>query len=324
MRKLNLKRLRIFSGSSHPQLAKEICKILGVPLSLTETYHYRTGCFEIGLNDNVRGCHVFLIQTSLPDENLLHRHLWELFLMINAAKKASAAEITVVMPYISYARSDKKWRGRMPIAGKLLSSFLEKAGMDRMVTIDLHSAQIEGFFDTETIVDHLRALPLIANHLMHKGLNQKNALLLPGDEGFHKRAEDLGNRLGIPVGSVEKIRLADERVKIQAIKGKLRGKRIIIVDDEICTAGTVREIVEKSSKLGAKSIIVAATHGLFQGKAIENLTHPLIKEILVTDTIPIGEEIQNKLPLTIISVAPLLGSAIREIYTQGSVSSLFK
>lgn len=324
MKRLNLGRLRVFSGSSHPQLASDICQLLGISLSPIETYHYRTGCFEVGLNDNVRGCHVFLLQTSLPDEHLHHRHLWELFQMINAAKKASAAEITVVMPYISYARSDRKWRGRMPIAGKLLVTFLEKAGMDRMVSIDLHSAQLEGFFDTETIVDHLRTLPLIANHLKSQDFSQFNSLILPGDEGFHKRAEDLGERLGLAVGSVEKTRINADKVKIQAIKGGVSGRKIIIADDEICTAGTVREIVEKCTELKAGSVIIAVTHGLFQGKAVENLAHPLIKEIVVTDTLPIPDELKRKLPLTVLSVGPLLAAAIKEIYTQGSISRLFE
>jgi ribose-phosphate pyrophosphokinase len=321
---VTMEKLKIFSGSSHPQLAEKVSQELGISLSPIEIYRYRTGCFEVALNDNVRGCHVFLFQTSLPKEDLLHCHLWELLEMVSAAKKASAEKITVVMPYCSYARSDKKWRGRMPISGKLLAAFLEAAGMDRILGIDFHSSQFEGFFSLETVVDHLRTLPLIANQLKKLGFNSENSLILPGDEGFHKKAEELGKRLGLEVGSVEKIRLTSDQVKIHSIGGLVEGKRIIVADDEVCTAGTIRAITEKLEELKAESVTVAVTHGLFQGKAFYNLSHPLIKEIIVTDTLPIPDEIQERLPLTIISVVPLLAAAIKEIYTGGSVSKLFE
>lgn len=317
-------RLRIFAGSSHPELAKAICQELGVKLSPITVYRYRTGCFEVALEDNVRGCRVFLLQTLLAKEEMLHLHIWELFQMVNAAKKASAKEITVVMPYNGYGRSDKKWRGRMAIAGKLLASLLETAGMDRMVGIDFHSPEFEGFFSETTVVDHLRTLPLAAQYLKTKGLSHNNSLILPGDEGRHKKSEELGRRLGIAVGSVEKTRISDTKVEIRAIQGDVKGKIVIIDDDEICTAGTVRAITEKLEKQKAKAVIISATHGLFQGDALANLSHPLIQEIVVTDTLPIPEKIKENLPLKVLSVAPLLAAAIREIYTEGSVSKLFE
>jgi ribose-phosphate pyrophosphokinase len=250
--------------------------------------------------------------------------------MIAAAVKASAKEVTVVMPYLSYACSDKKWRGRMPIAGKLFGAeLLEEAGMDRMVGIEFHSPEFEGFYGGRTKVDHLRTLPIIAHYLQQKNISQKKALILPGDEGFHKRAEELGRRLGLSVGSVEKTRIGADKVVIQAIKGEVKGREIIIFDDEICTATTVGELAKRLQEDGAKSVLIAATHGLFQGKAIENLNLPLIEEIIITDTVPLSNPDQagylpEKLPLKVISVAPLLAAAIKEIQEEGSVSRLFE
>ena len=318
-------RLKIFAGSSCKELGEAVGDKLGIKLSPTKIYHYQTGCFEVALEDNVRGCKVFLLQSSLPNENALHRHIWELFQMINAAKKASAKEITVVIPYLSYARSDKKWRSRMSIAGKLFAAMLEKAGMDRIIGIDFHSPEFQGFFDTDTIVDHLPTLPLLAQYLREKSFSPKKTLILPGDGGFYEEAKELGARLSLPVGSVIKKRVDSNTVRIEEIDGKVKGKNVIIADDEICTAGTTSTLSQKVHRLGATSIIIVTTHGLFQGKAIPRLQHPWITEIIVTDTIPLSQEKLRKtgLPIKVVSIVPLLATAIREIYIDGSVSRLF-
>lgn len=316
-------RLRIFSGSSYPELGESVAECLGIAPSPIKVHPYKNGCFEVVLGENVRGCHVFLIQTSLPDPQLLHYHLFELLQMVNAAFKASAKEITVVMPHLSYARSDKKWTGRMPIVATLLAAILRQAGMRRMVGVDFHSPQFESSFSTLTVVDHLRTLPLIGHHLKEKGLSKQEAFILPGDEGFHKRAESLGELLGLEVGSVEKTRLGPEEVAISAISGEVENKKVIVFDDEICTASTMAEITRQLQQKQVRGIIVVATHALFQGKAKENLSSPLVEEVVVTDTVPIPSSLKEELPLSVIPVAPLLAQAIREIYEEGSVSKLF-
>ena len=323
-------RLKIFADSSCPELADAVCERLGMRRSPITIYSYPTGCFEVALEDNVRGCRTFLFHTSIPDINLLHCHLAEIYQMIAAAKKASAKEITVVFPYLSYARSDKKWRGRMPVAGKIFgASFPEKVGADRVVGIDFHSPEFEGFYDDKTKVDHLRAFPLMASYLKTKNFQEREAIVLPGDEGFRDKAEKLAKLLNLKAGSVAKERIDADRVVIKEIQGEIKGRKIIIGDDEICTAGTVRAIVEEVEKKGAKSVIITATHGLFQGNALKNLSHPLIEEIVITDTLPIKNptnppSLEKELPLKVLSVAPLLAAAIREIYNEGSISKLFE
>ena len=314
-------RLKIFSGSSCPELAARVCKKLGVNLSPVQIEQYSNGCFEVILGENIRGCKVFLIQTSpLRD---LHQNLWELYEMVNAACKASAKEINVVMPYVSYARSDKKYTGRMPIAGKLFTQFLETAGMDRFVGIDFHSPEFEGFFDLKTRVDHLRAYPLIINFLKSKDLTK--AVLLPGDDGASKKVAKFSEGIGVPCGNVKKRRISDTKVIIDSIEGEIKDKDVFIIDDEICAATTIKEVGKKVEELGANSLTVVATHGLFVGKAIDNLKSiKILKEIAVTDTVPIADEVKKNLPLTIIPIDELLSRAILEIYQEGSVSKLFE
>lgn len=324
-----MERLKIFAGSSCPELGREVCRQLGVPLYPTKIYHYRTGCFETALEENVRGCRVFILQTSIPDPNLLHTHLWELFELVNAARKASAAEVTVVMPYVSYARSDKKWRGRMGIAATILAAFLERAGIDRMVGIDFHSPAFEDSFDPRTVVDDLTARPLIVKYLAGKfreeGVSKEEVLVLPGDTGHYDEAKKIANLLGVSVGNVKKRRIDRDRVEIEAIEGYFEDAILVVIDDELCTGGTARAVINFIEKLGgAKNAFLVFTHALCQGEAVANLSHPLIKEIAVTDTVPLPQEIKKVLPITLISVAPLLASAIKEIYEQGSVSKLFK
>jgi ribose-phosphate pyrophosphokinase len=321
-------RLKIFAGSSSKELGEQICLRLGIPLSPITIYPYDTGCFEVALDDNVRGCQVFIIQTAIPDQDLLHRHLWELFQMINAAKKSSAKEITVITPYLGYDRSDKTWRSHMSISGRLLVAFLEKAGMNRAVGINFHSSAFQGFFGTDIAVDHLSALPLLAHTLLQKQIPLKRAIVLPGDRGFEKEAEKFGQALEVPVGTVKKRRINSRKVTIESISGEISGKNVIIVDDAVCTAGTAVELANHLEKRKAKSITLATIHGLFSEKAPSRLSLSPISEIIVTDTVPIDpskrKQIEKGASLTIVSIVPLLARAIREIYTGGSINRLFE
>jgi len=322
-----MKRLKIISGSSHPTLTQKIAEHIGVECATPEIFEYSTGCFEVAIPVNVRGCRVFIVQTSLPNVEQHAYHLLEASLLINAARKSSASEITLVWPYFGWARSDKKWRRGMGIAGTLFANLLVSAGMDRFVVVDLHSPQFEGVFPPTTIVDHLRTLPLFARYiyqLIKLGkLNKNKTIILPGDEGIHKTAEELGEALGIEVGSTIKTRISSSRVIIRGLAGDLKDKTVIIYDDEICTGGTVRTLVAHLEKKGVKEVYLIATHGVFNKKTVNNLSHPLIQEIVVTDTLPVPYEYEGKLPIKILSVASSLGEAIREIYEEGSVSRLF-
>jgi len=317
-----LERLKIFAGSSCPELAERICNRIGISLSPTEIKSYSNGCFEVILNENIRGCKVFLIQTSIPDNQELHWQIWELLEMVNAAQKASAKEVNVVMLYISYARSDKKWTAHMPIAGKLFVNFLEAAGMHRFVGVDFHSPQFEGFFGPLTLVDRLSAQPLIVNFLREEDLSR--AILLPGDDGASKKAKALSEKVKIFCGNVKKRRISDTKVVIDSIEGNVREKDVFVIDDEICGATTARELGKKLRELGAKTITFIATHGLFTGNAIENLQSiEILKRVVVTSTVPIRKEVKEKLPIKVIDIAPLLADVILEIYKEGSVSRFF-
>lgn len=316
---------KIFSGSSHPKLAGDICRILGEPLCATETYNYRNGCFEVALVDNMRGYHVFILQTSVPDKAALHIHLFELLEMVQAARKASADKITVFMPHTSYARSDRKWRGHIPITGHLLANLLCTSGMDRFVAMDLHSSQFLGFFPPNIVVDHLSAFRILADHLKEKQYSPEEALILPGDRGFQAEAERFGEALGLPVGRIEKKRLGDEKVVIKSIEGPIEGRHIILCDDEIAAATTVRTIAEELEERGALGITAVATHMLCSPKTVENLRFHLFEEVVVTDSVPLPPIHSASLPLKILSVAPLLAQAVKEICTiGGSISKLFE
>ncbi len=317
-----MKNLKIFSGSSHPNLAERICKNLGVKLSKINIQKYGTGCFEIVLGENVRGCKVFIIQTSIPDFNTLHWQLWELFEMIQAASKASALEVNVVFLYNSYARSDRKWTGRMPITGKILAEFLEAVGIDRYLGVELHS-EYEGFFSSKTKIDHLRIYPLIIDFLKTKNLSK--SFILPADHGARKRFTPVFDKLNLPCGDVKKRRIGPNKVIIDSIEGDIEGKDIFLLDDEICEATTVMEIGKVLEKMKAKSLTIIAAHGLFTGRAVENLRClKILKQVAITDTVPVKDEIKKQLPIVILPIDKLIARAIKEIYQQGSVSQLFQ
>jgi len=307
-----MRKIKIFTGSSHPSLARKICRQLNIPLSPLEIKEYTNGCFEVILKDNVCEKTVFLIQTSLPNSCRLHRNIWELCQMINAALKSGAKEAVVIMPYISYARSSKIYTFGMTVSGELLVKLLEASGMKRFIGIDFHSREFEKCFSKKEKLYHLSALSLIAAYLGRKNL--ENTVLLSADQGASKSASFLAERLNLLLGSVEKERISDTKVKIKKINSKVFGKDIIVVDDEISTGATARTLGKKLEKLGAKNLTIAVTHGLFAGEAIANLQEiKILKQVIVSDTVPISREARKSLPLKILSVAEVLAKTIREI-----------
>lgn len=322
--------IRIFSGRSHKKLAEEICRQLKIKLSQRETKDYADGCLEVILRDKVKGCKVFLIQTSVPQT--LHRDLEELRQMINAAKEKGASEIIVVMPYVSYARSDKKYTSGMAIAARLLIELLKESGMvkvrkagkvvrvskmTKFIGIDFHSQKFEKFLSELNVrAYHLYALPLLAKYLKTKNL--QNTILLAGDKGARKKARLLAKKLDITtdsVGFVDKTRISDIEVKIENIDIEVAGKDVVVFDDEISpVATTLKALVKELRKRGAKSIEVVVTHASITQDTIRSLQKlGMIRELIVTDTVPILEEARRLLPLRVLSVVGLIAEKIKEI-----------
>lgn len=305
-----MEKIEIFSGGSHLELAERVCQRLEVRLSFLKRKEYRNGCFELIFEGDVSQKIVFLIQTSLPDSDNLHKHIWELFQMVSFAKNHRAKEIIVVMPYVSYARSDKKYASKMCINAQLLVKILEYSGMTGFIGIDFHSKNFEGFFSSKAY--HLSALDLFVKVLKERNL--ESAFILPGDMGILKNTSILAEKLGIPFGEVEKERISDTEVRIKEIRGEFRDKDVIIFDDEISTGTTLKTLAEEVERGGVKSITFAVTHGLFVGGALRNFQGiEKLEEIIVTDTVPIKKEIGESLPLRIISIDNLLAEKIREI-----------
>lgn len=310
-KKLMLKKIKVFSGSSYPALAEEICKQLGIPLSSLETKKYKNGCFEVILKGNIQDKRVFIIQTSLPNENLLHKHIWELYQIVEAAVRSNAKEVIVIMPYVSYARSDKRYKPNMAINGELLVKILEKLGMKGFIGINPHSSLFKDFFYSANYVRLVSAESLIIDRL--KKMDLQNTILLSGDASTFPQASYMGEQLGIPVGRVEKERINDSQVRIKIIGREIMGKNIIIFDDEISTGTTIITLIKEAKKKGAKKIIIATIHGLFAGDAVRNLQKiEDLEQIIVTDTVPISKEARESLPLIVISVAGVLAEEIKK------------
>jgi ribose-phosphate pyrophosphokinase len=306
----------VFSGSAHPALAAAIGRRLKTTVSPAEITHFSNDCLGVQLQANCREADVFIIQPLAPP---VQEHLMELLLMLDAARGASAARITAVIPHYAYARSDKKDAPRISIAARLVADLLATAGANRVLTMTLHSAQVHGFFSVP--VDHMNALKVLAGHFRRRSL--ANTVVVSPDLGNAKAASHFARMLGLPVAAGSKQRLSDDRVVIDAIVGDVDGKRVIVIDDEIANGGTVIEVLQKLRERKVKSISVACTHGLFTGKAIERLGRQRdIEEIVTTDTVPIASE--KRLPnMTVLSVAPLLAEAIRRVHCGESVSGLF-
>jgi ribose-phosphate pyrophosphokinase len=305
----------IFSGSAHPDLAREICDHLGVSLHDTEIRRFSNDCLQVQLQSNCREKDVFIVQPLVPP---VQEHLMELLMMLDAARGASAARITAVIPHYAYARSDKKDAPRISIGGRLVADLLDTSGANRVLTMALHSPQVHGFFSVP--VDHLNALNVIAEHFAVGDL--ENTIVVSPDLGNAKAATQFARLLGLQVAAGSKRRLADDRVVIDAIVGDVAGRNVIILDDEVATGGSILELMQALRRESAQRVSLACTHGLFTGKAIERLNGLELEEIVTTNTVPIPEE--KRLPnMTVLSIAPLLAEAISRIHHGESVSALF-
>lgn len=310
-----MREIVVLSGNAHRPLAQRICDHLGVPLSPTEIRRFSNDCLYVQLQENCRQRDVYVIQPLVPPTQ---EHLMELLLMLDAARGASAAEITAVIPHYAYARSDKKDASRISIAGRLVADMLVTAGADRVLTMTLHAPQVHGFFSVP--VDHLTAIGELADHFRSHDLD--DTVVVSPDLGNAKTATQFARLLGLPVAAGSKQRLADDRVVIDAIVGDVRGKKAIILDDEIATGGSIVELLDRLAEQDVPSAAVACTHGLFAGKALPRLSdHPMVREIVTTDTVPQSPE--DWPLLTVRSVAPLFAEAITRIHGGESISSLF-
>ena len=309
------KKLKIFTGNANPALAKEICDYLGLPLGEAFVGRFNNGEVQIMIDESVRGKDVFIIQpTSYP----VNDNLMELMVMADALKHASARHITAVVPYYGYARQDRKTRGREPITAKLVANLMQTSGITRLVTIDLHAGQIQGFFDVP--VDHLYGASILAKYINEKNL--EDVIVVSPDLGGVTRARDLADRIGAPIAIIEKKRPEPGVAKVMNLIGDVKGKNCIIVDDIVDTAGSLVEGAKALKEFGAKSVMAAVTHAVLTDPASERIANSNIKELIVTNTMPLPEncKLDN---VTQLSVAPLLGEAIMRIFHEVSVSNLF-
>jgi ribose-phosphate pyrophosphokinase len=316
--KSDAEKLKLFTGRANPQLAEKICKYLDIPQGRGKTESFPDGELIVKVDEDVRGRDCFVVQpTSYP----VNAHLMELMIWIDCLKRASAERVTAVIPYFGYARQDRKDEGRTPITAKLVANLLERAGADRVVSVDLHAAQVQGFFDIP--VDHLHAGPVIAKWF--KSLKLANRVFVSPDVGNVKHAQRYANVLGGEICIIDKRRKSGSHTEAKRIIGDVEGKNVLMVDDMITTAGTVVEACKILRDNGAGEIYIAATHAVFAPPAMERLADCPFTKMAVTDTIPIGNRADAiKDRLTVCSVADLIGEAIHRIHHQMSVSALFK
>jgi ribose-phosphate pyrophosphokinase len=308
--------LVVFSGSAHPEFAAELCSTLGVELSEAHIERFSNDCIQVQLGANCRQRDVYIVQPLVPP---VQEHLMELLLMLDAARGASAAQITAIIPHYAYARSDKKDQPRISIGGRLVADLLATSGANRVLTMALHAPQVHGFFSVP--VDHLNAIGELAEHFQSQDLS--NSVVVSPDLGNAKPASALARLLGVPVAAGSKRRLADDKVVIDTIVGDVEGRDVIVLDDEIANGGTIMELLNKLREHNVGRISLAFTHGLFTGKAIQRLAEQTdVTEIVTTNTVPLAPE--KRLPnIEVLSVAPLFAETIRRIHFGESVSSLF-
>lgn len=307
--------IQIFTCNSNPKLARDICDYLGIPLGDAYVGKFSDGEIQIKLNQTVRGSDVYVIQSTCDPVN---QHLMELLVMVDSLKRASAETINVVVPYYGYARQDRKAQARDPITAKLVANLIQTAGADRLITIDLHAPQIQGFFDIP--VDQLLGVPILADYYLKKNLS--DIVVVSPDHGGVVRARRLAERLEAPIAIVDKRRPAPNVAEVMNIIGDIENRNCIIIDDIIDTAGTITLAANALVEQGARAVYACCTHPVFSGPAIERIQHSQIEEMVVTDTIPLSEE--KKLhKIRTLSVAPLLSEAIMRVHTRQSVSKLF-
>jgi ribose-phosphate pyrophosphokinase len=313
------KRLRIFSGRGYPDLAQEVVDELGIELTPTAAYDFANGEIFIRYEESVRGCDAFVIQSHTSP---LNKQIMEQLIMVDALKRASAKRITVVVPFYGYARQDKKHRGREPISARLIADLFKTAGADRLMTVDLHTAQIQGFFDGP--VDHLFALPLLAKYVGSK-VDRSRLTIVSPDSGRVRVAERWSDLLGgCPIAFIHKTRdpLVPNEATVGRVVGDVAGRTCVVIDDMIDTAGTIVKAVDALIEGGATEVMVAATHGVLSGPAVERLSKSRVSEVVITNTLPIPPERRFE-KLTVLSIAPLIARAITEVFGDGSVTSLF-
>lgn len=307
--------LAIFTGNANRNLAADVASYLGIPLGDAQISKFSDGESSVRINENVRGRDVFVVQSTSPPSN---DNLMELLILIDAARRASARRITAVVPYYGYARQDRKDQPRVPITAKLVANLLTSAGADRLLTIDLHAGQIQGFFDIP--VDHLYAVNVFIDYFSKQKI--ENLVVVSPDVGGIKMARAYSKKLKASLAIVDKRRINDTRAEVMHILGEVEGKNVVIVDDIIATGGSIVEATGALSESGARDIYAAITHPVLAGPAIERIEAAKLKELTVTDTIPLPDHKKHP-KIKILSVAPLLGEAIKRIHEEESVSSLF-
>ena len=309
--------LKLFAGSAHPQLSKEIAEMLGLPLGQARLRRFPDSEVSFQIDENIRGADVFIVQ---PSSTPVDQHLMELMVMIDAFRRSSASRITAVMPYYGYARQDRKDKPRVPISAKLVANLLSAAGTNRVLTMDLHKAQIQGFFDIP--VDHLFAAPVIIDYCSR--LNYSNLTIVSPDAGGAERARAYAKRLDAELAIIDKRRSEDGTAEVMNVIGDVAGRTCILQDDIIDTAGTIVKAAAALKANGAARVFACAVHGVLSGPAIERLESAPIDQVIITDTIPLTtERARGCRKIKQLSVARLLGQAIRSIHEETSVSSLF-
>jgi len=308
--------LKIFSGRAHPALAQEICAYLGLPLGELTLYNFSDGETYCQIDENVRGTDVFVVQ---PTSSPVNDHVMELLILLDAFRRSSASRITAVMPYFGYGRQDKKDKPRVPIAAKLMADLLTASGADRILTMDLHAAQIQGFFNIP--VDHLFAAPVLLDAI--RELDLQDLVIVSPDVGGVARARAIGKRLGASLAIIDKRRTGVNETEVLNVIGDVEGRNVLIIDDIIDTAGTLVQAEEALRRQGARKTYAAAVHPVLSGPAIQRLEASHIETLLVTNTIPLDSAMARSPHIRSLSIAPLLGEAIQRIHQGTSVSSLF-
>ena len=313
---MRFEQMKIFTGNANPALAGKICASLGCPVGAAAVEPFSDGEIRLQILENVRGADVFVVQ---PTCTPVDRHLMELLLMIDALKRASAERITAVLPYYGYARQDRKDKPRMPISARLIANLIQRAGADRVLTLDLHAAQIQGFFDVP--VDHLFAAPVMLEYF--DSIGRRDMTVVSPDAGGVERARAFAKHMNVPLAIIDKRRTDVNVAEVMHIIGDVEGQHCLIVDDLIDTAGTLVKGAEALLKQGALSVTACATHAVLSGGAVERIEKSQIQEVVVTNSIPLREDAMRCCRIKTLSVAPLLARAIQSIHEDGSVSTLF-
>lgn len=309
--------LKIFTGNTHPDLAQAICDYLGAPLGKIDVFEFSNENIFVRILENVRGRDVFMVQ---PISSPVNKSLMELLIMIDAAKRASAERVTAVIPYYGYARTDKKDQPRVPITARLVADLITVAGASRVLTLDLHAGQIQGFFNIP--VDELTALYILSRHFEEKGLN--DLVVVATDIGISKRARDMAERLNTPLAIIEKRRLGNtDEAQTLTVIGDVAGRPVLLVDDEVDTGGSITSAADTLLEHGAKEIYACCTHGILSGPAVERIANSPIAEMVVTDSIPVPQSKRID-KVIVLSLASLIGEAIHRIHADLSIGAMFQ